>query len=90
MTYYSSTQSGASTATCPSGDTVISGGFQSSTGASAAYDGPNGANGWSVKFEAKMSGVSSYLEWTGNVYNVSQFDSGQGYAQAICASPASS
>jgi hypothetical protein len=68
---YTDGASGESAASCPAGDTVISGGFQT-TGSNDQVvedDGPSGTTRWTVQ----MTGSNS-------------LGTGQFYAQAICAS----
>jgi hypothetical protein len=75
--------SGKSTASCPTGTSVISGGFQSvngpNDGGMVSDDGPSGANGWTVQIVVLLAPVGF---GTGNAVGAS----GQFYAQAVCAS----
>ena len=78
---------GTSTASCPSGDTLIGGGYQGQAFGNPISDGANGAGGWSVSFSAPPL-VIGHDSSGGPVY--SAFGGGQFYAQAVCALPASS
>jgi hypothetical protein len=83
------TTAAESTASCPAGDTVISGGFQSVngpiTGGSVSADGPSGTSGWAVQIVSVQAfGFAATSGGDGNAYTTGS--GGWFYAQAVCAS----
>ncbi|HEX3615482.1 MAG TPA: hypothetical protein VHU61_03015 [Solirubrobacteraceae bacterium] len=77
-----------STASCPTGDTVISGGFQGINvpiDGAVSTDGPSGTSGWTVRIDV-VTTVGTAWGSDGPASVNTQGGDDQFYAQAICAS----